>query len=112
MRTRVRAAPHAARPIRKRTKAICGPGRRAGATLVASAIAANTSAAATKAAAAGGRRKALLLLFGLASRLRRGRRLGGGGRCFGGSRRRLDGLGAARALAVPKADHVTVRIRE
>src|SRR5689334_21026012 len=43
--------------MRKRMKAICGPGRRADAAFVASAITANVRAAAISAATAGGLRK-------------------------------------------------------
>src|SRR5436190_17826957 len=65
MRMRVAARPQAARPIAKRTNAIWGPGRRAAASLVASAITANTRAAVTRAATAGGRRKRYFFFFGL-----------------------------------------------
>src|SRR4051812_24303063 len=65
MRMRVAASPQAARPIAKRMNAIWGPGRRAAAALVASAITANTRAAVTRAATAGGGRKRYFFFFGL-----------------------------------------------
>src|SRR6478752_9579779 len=75
--TRVHARPHAARPIRKRMNAICGPGRRAAATFVASAMAANTSAAKTSEIACS------------EARLRRAELIAGGGGALSGSRTRL-----------------------
>src|SRR4030095_301501 len=66
MRTRVRATAHAPSPMRKRTKAICGPGRRAAATFVARAIAPNTSAADISATGAGGLFNRCYFFLGLA----------------------------------------------